>query len=191
MTYAGKFYNELAISQVQVPVTKSFLFFKWKSTKTLFHLERPLVYFSRELNGFIVVPKNFLTDLASHPIKMLGFAPPYESNPPAVCHDELYSLCFFFKLNIDGSFSYTQLAKNEKARKEFDRVLKEALLVAGFTKFDAFCWYHAVRLGGKGAWLEKDDTPDLTFDIDYLQSLKLPDSLLKEVRRAEAKLSEF
>lgn len=185
-----QFINELAVSEKNIAMQKKFLFFKWTSHKTVFQLVHPLVYWSPLLNGFVIVPKNFWTDYASHPIKFLGFSPPYETNRPATCHDELYSLRFFFPIT-NSKYKFYIPPKNELWRDMFDNVLREALIAAGLEKFRAKLWFFAVRAGGEGPWMSVEESPDLTFEIDYLKTLGLPKEILDAVEKAESSLAQF
>lgn len=185
------FYNELATVEKSCTVEKKFLFFKWKSRKTIFQLTQPLVYWSPILNAFVVVPKNFWTDYASHPIKALGFSPPYETNRGAVIHDELYSLRFYFIRQDDGKFVFLVVPKTPTWRDIFDTVLKEAIEACGLENFRAWAWFFAVRAGGKGAWTSVESSPDLDFDIKYLRTLGLPFELIEACEKAQSKLKQF
>lgn len=188
---SAKFYNELATIEKSIVQEKKFLFFKYKSSKTIFQLTQTLVYWSPFLNAFVVAPKNLWTDYASHPIKVLGFSPPYETNRGAVVHDELYSLRFYFIKQDDGSFVFFVAPKTATWRDIFDNVLKEAIEACGLEHFRAWAWFFAVRAGGKGAWLSVESSPDLDFDIEYLKTLDLPSELIYACSKAQDKLKNF
>lgn len=183
------FVNTLSVRMVTIPVERKFLWiFKWKQQKTFFHLERPLVYESKVLGGFVIVPADFWTDLASHPIITLGFAPPYDSAPAAVVHDLLYSLRFYFKENeITGEWEMKYITD----RRLSDMVLAEALEAVGFTGIRAWMWYQGVRFGGKGAWSSREDAPDLRFDVDYIKTLSIPTELKSKMAQFEKELARF
>lgn len=97
-------------------------------------LTTPLVYDSELLGGAIIVPKDFVTDLASIPqflwsvISPLG---PYDAG--AVLHDWLYQVG---KVN----------------RGQADGVFREAMKVCNVNEAQEMILYRGVRLGGWLAW---------------------------------------
>jgi hypothetical protein len=83
-------------------------------------------YYSAILDKVIVVGKNFITDLASVPRPLWWIYPPSGKYDLAVVlHDWLF---------------WNQLCTFEQA----NRVLQEAMIVCGCSKFDADAFYHAV-----------------------------------------------
>lgn len=85
-----------------------------------------------------VVPKDFITDLASVPRPMWAFYPPNDTRTirAAIIHDYLYS----------GSISVD--------RQEADSILYDALITQGVSRFTAFKYWVAVRLFGKSYFTE-------------------------------------
>lgn len=86
--------------------------------------------------GRLVVPKGFLTDLASIPRALRNlpaFDPDGLSRRPAVVHDWLYQVQSHPKLWCDG-------------------FLRDAMIAEGCSKADAEAFYEAVHLFGQSSW---------------------------------------
>lgn len=99
----------------------------------LYRLLSPLVYHSK-LFGTIVAPHGYVTDLASVP--RLPFA--YllaggKASEAGIIHDWLYS-------------------SHQLTREQSDAVLREAIMVMGYSKTLANTMWLAVRVGGSSHW---------------------------------------
>jgi hypothetical protein len=104
----------------------------------MWQLVEPLIYDSHE-NGRIVVPKGFLTDLASIPPIFTPALPINDLHrPAAVVHDMLYTDCAINGIEI--------------ARKVADGILYEAMEDVKETEWKARVIYAGVRVGGWLFW---------------------------------------
>lgn len=85
-----------------------------------------------------VVPKGFITDLASVPRPMWAFYPPNDTRTirAAVFHDYLYS----------GSIDIT--------REEADSILYDSLIFQDVSRFTAFKYWLAVRVFGESHFMK-------------------------------------
>ena len=105
----------------------------------LWKLGKPLIYSTPE--GFIHIPKDFITDGASAPWLTWSLCPPmggYHAEA-AVFHDYLYS-----KDSDDDRIKLT--------RRKADAYFLDAMLENGTSKFRAYSIFYAVRLSGKGSY---------------------------------------
>ena len=91
-----------------------------------------------ESNEVIVVPKGFITDLASVPRVFWVIYPPDGTyTNAAVVHDFLYSV-----VGVRGRYT----------RKQCDNIFLEAMKVVGVPAWRRWILYSAVRIGGSIAW---------------------------------------
>ena len=105
-----------------------------------------LVYFVGEKNSKdrIIVPKGFITDLASVPWPASMFIPKSgKFNSAAVLHDYLYSIL--------GEIVEPNNIK-KRLRKECDSIFIESMKVLGVRWFKCKIMYRAVRLFGGFVW---------------------------------------
>ncbi len=114
-----------------------------ESTRALFQLREEFRYLS-DTFGEIVVPAGFVTDFASIPRAALWYVD--DDDPcilfPSVIHDYLYTRRGDLGLGSRVTFS----------REQADQVLREAMLVCGARKAQAFVVYLAVRARGGSRW---------------------------------------
>ncbi|WP_353192090.1 DUF1353 domain-containing protein [Pandoraea pnomenusa] len=100
-------------------------------------LKRALVYQSDVADETFVVPRGFVTDLASVPrLPIVYWLTGGTSNEAAVVHDWLYT---------------TKPVSRETA----DRVLREASAVTCVPTWRRWLMYWGVRLGGASHWIPK------------------------------------
>jgi hypothetical protein len=134
----SKFSTELLLRALSAAEVKAA-----ESDRQLYVLASELRYES-DLFGEIVVPAGFVTDFASIPRAALWYV---DDDDPAilfasVVHDYLYT-----KKGDLGRGTNLILS-----RQNADEVLREAMLVSGARKAQAFVVYSAVRLGGGSHW---------------------------------------
>jgi hypothetical protein len=112
---------------------------QFKQGRQLYRLDAPLEYRSDLLNTTIVVPKDFITDMASVPkLPLAWLIAGGTANEAAVIHDWLYSA------HAVGDRPVT--------RAEADAVFREAIPASKDPNAPAGLMWLAVRLGGWGAW---------------------------------------
>jgi hypothetical protein len=100
----------------------------------LYVLDTPLSYQSDIASATITVPAGFVTDMASVPrIPFIYMLLDGRADLAGVPHDYMYST---------GAMS----------RKMADKILYEACLVIGMSKFAAWAIYAGVRVGGSGRY---------------------------------------
>lgn len=111
--------------------------------RQLYVVMAPFVYES-DLMGVITVPSGFVTDFASIPRIAWRWLDPEDPCVcyPSVVHDYLYSL--------RGRLS----EREEFTREQADRVLREAMEIAGARLDQRAIVYHAVRMFGGSHWKE-------------------------------------
>lgn len=112
---------------------------KWRT-------DRQFTYFvGTKISGIkIVVPKGFVTDLASVPWPASMLIPKSgRFNQSAVLHDFLYS-------------KRGKVNNREYSRAKCDLIFLEAMQVLGVHWFKRKIMYRAVRLGGWAAWNKKE-----------------------------------
>jgi hypothetical protein len=86
---------------------------------------------------YFIVPKGYVTDLASIPRLFWNIVPPNlsEAQQASVIHDYIYSHLYWY------------YSKNYA-----DRLLRDLMKKDGASKFVYTLFYTAVRCGGKGGW---------------------------------------
>lgn len=93
----------------------------------------------------LIIPKGFVTDLASVPRIFWNIYPPFgKYTEAAVIHDYGYR---FAGAYIGGSHLYT--------KKEVDNLFRDAMKLCGVGVFSRFILYQAVSKFGKGSFLRR------------------------------------
>lgn len=114
-----------------------------ESPRQLYQLREEFRFLSAEF-GEIAIPIGFVTDFASIP--RLAFAYLDPEDPVilfgSVVHDYIYTRRG--DLGLGTKFTFT--------RADADKVLREAMLLCGARKAQAWVVYQAVRLGGGSHW---------------------------------------
>lgn len=122
----------------------------WRDGRPLWKTLTPLRYASARLGAVVVIPAEFITDLASTPRWLLAWWIAGGRAPrPAVLHDYPYQAGEY--MLVDG----TTLAVT---RAETDAVLDEAMAadpMSGTGTATRWLMWAAVRLGGRGVWSDK------------------------------------
>lgn len=104
-----------------------------------FTLLAPLVYDSDVLHSSVVVPVQFVTDLASIPRGLWNILPPIGGyDEAAVIHDYLYKTGKVLNRSIE--------------RGDADKTLLEAMEICGVGRFQRWTIYAGVRAGGWLTW---------------------------------------
>ena len=114
-----------------------------ETDRQLYQLREEFRFVSAEF-GEIVVPIGFITDFASIPRAALWYV---DDDDPvilfaSVIHDYLYTRRGDLGLGTRVTFT----------REDADRVLREAMLLCGARRAQAWVVYSAVRLGGGSHW---------------------------------------
>lgn len=113
------------------------------------------VFWSARLQSVVIVPRWFITDLASIPKPArIIVTKSGKSKLPALVHDVLY----FMHSNFPESVTYS--------RKTADKVLRDFCEYRGMGKFVSSLVYAGVRVGGSEAFRSKDEAflPDTLKD---------------------------
>lgn len=128
----------------------------WRDGRAVWWTLRPLRYRSALLPGVVVVPAEFITDLASVPRAPFAFwLTGGRGTRAAVLHDFPYQ--FGFWLRADGGRLYVP-------KSLADAVFHESLRadpISGAGPVAARFMYAGVRLGGRGIWREASRTSEL------------------------------
>ena len=122
-----------------------------KGGKTIYRLNNPLVYQSKNL-GKIIVPTFFYTDLASVPrVPLIYMIWGNRAHREAVLHD----------------FLYRKDAKPQLSFSEANNIFKEAMISRG----QPFYIYHpmwlGVTLGGKSSYHRMNVMDKFKLDVEY------------------------
>ncbi len=114
-----------------------------------FSLVAPLIFFYAALGGYFVVPRGFVTDLASIPQVVQNVIPKLGRwNMAAVLHDLLYKFNGAVPLfRPDGSMFNTVIERDMA-----DRILLEAMTVSDVDPIHRALIYENVSKFGTGAW---------------------------------------
>jgi hypothetical protein len=132
------------VSQFLTPPVLRVLRGQFRKGRQLFSLEYELQYESDLLGGTLVIPKGYVTDLASVPrLPLTWLLAGGTGAEPSLPHDFLY-----FTREFDGK---------PITRSKADSVFLEALRVSEDIYAPAWLMYLAVRVGGGGAW--RDEGP--------------------------------
>lgn len=106
-------------------------------------LAAPLVW--KDASGTILVPKGFITDLASIPRVLRGL-PPLDvdglSRRPGVLHDWAYA------------------ARREQGKDAADLLLRDGLIAEGASEVEAEAYYRAVWMFGGEPWADDAKGPE-------------------------------
>lgn len=135
----------------QEPEQNIFLEYDTETRNKFSWTTKPYVIFSLTLNGYIIVPRNFYHDRASHPAKWFGMEAGTWSLEQAICHDWLYETGLY--MNRDGFIE--EIPRTDEGRQLADQVLFE--LISYFDNdLTATTWYLSVRSFGKKRWYGPD-----------------------------------
>lgn len=98
------------------------------------------------IENILIVPKGYITDLASVPRVCWGFIAPFDVARPAVCHDILYE-------KINAKIIHLDKKSIDRLRTLADKIFLQGMnatepLVASWKKYSA---YYAVRAFGRFA----------------------------------------
>ncbi|HWO71679.1 MAG TPA: DUF1353 domain-containing protein, partial [Actinomycetota bacterium] len=125
----------------------------WRHDRPVWMTLSPLRYWSVRVGTIVVVPAEFVTDLASVPRWPLAwFVAGGRAPRPAVLHDYAYQSGHLLSAE-DGR-------PIELTRREADAVFWEAMLADpedGTNRLTAWLMWAAVRAGGRGAWARRSD----------------------------------
>lgn len=113
---------------------------------TQWHVVNTPMFYSERFRLLVVVKPPFTTDLASVP-RLAWWLIPRDDKAivePAVFHDWLYA-----NHGLNGLFT----------RRQCDRLLSDAMIVAGAPWWKRHVVYWAVRLGGWHAWRRRSVQP--------------------------------
>lgn len=149
----GKFLNSLEMKQIQSATP---------TRKALYVLTEDLVYRSNTLNTTIIVPKGFVTDLASMPrIPILYALLGDLAHAAAVLHDFLYTIPH--KPSKDSCLEVTRAMADKVLRgaivdgmlieSDEDKRIQYALDLIQYVLI-ADCFWVGVRIGGASHWKE-------------------------------------
>lgn len=107
-------------------------------------------YHSDRFHCDVTVTPPFRTDLASVPRFAWLLIPRDDKNivEPAVFHDWLYAHCGLVKLPSKAPYTFTPIL----TRQQCDRLLSDAMKLAGAPWWKRHVVYLAVRLGGRKPW---------------------------------------
>lgn len=97
-----------------------------------YQVEEDIEY--KVFGGELIVPKGFITDLASIPLQLQGVIPKrglYDAG--AILHDYLYSSQSVYPIN----------------REDSDKIFYKVMIECGVDKKTAMLFYNAVRVGGE------------------------------------------
>ncbi|WMT90527.1 DUF1353 domain-containing protein [Pelagibacterium sp. H642] len=123
-----------------------------KEGRSLWGLQRPLVYTTGDAGDTITVPAGFVTDLASVPRWAWTLIPP--DGPwvkAAIIHDYLYDTG---GTGIWKGHDASITRPRPYTRAEADAIMKEAMENRGVGRFFRTLIYLAVRIGGGPGWKE-------------------------------------
>lgn len=124
-----------------------------------FSLLAALIFFSVELDGYLVVPKGFKTDLASIPQAVQNVVPKLGRwNRSAVLHDCLYAYNGATPL-FKGSVTTTpefpfKVTGGHFTKNDADHLLDEAMFEDDVDPVHRRLIYEGVHFGGDAAWNE-------------------------------------
>ena len=123
----------------------------WKDGRAVWHTLAPLRYRSDLLQATVIIPAEFVTDLASTPRwPVLWLATGGRGTRSAVVHDFAYVFTFYWLLEDAGTWTRCPVQKTV-----VDEVFHESLLadpISGANRVRAWEMYVGVRLGGRGGW---------------------------------------
>jgi hypothetical protein len=98
--------------------------------------------------SWIIVPKDFTTDLYSIPTIARILLQTSEENPiAAIIHDYLYANKGNITIEVNN-----QLVPYTYSRKNCDKLFKVIMTLTGVPRWKIFCMYTAVKFGGKIGW---------------------------------------
>lgn len=125
-------------------LTKEVRLDMFRSEPALYRLLAPVVYQSDVADDTFVVPKGFVTDLASVPrVPIAYWLAGGTSNEASIVHDYLYS-------------------SHKTTRAVADAVLREASAVTGVPTWRRWIIWAGVRLGGGSHWGSRVAKPTST-----------------------------
>lgn len=131
----------------------------WQEGRPLWETLAPLRYQSDRLGATLIIPAEFITDLASVPRwPLLWWAAGARGTRSAVIHDFAYQFGFWWFLN--GARWWQQYVERATA----DEIFWESLIadpIAGVTRWRAWQMWAAVRMGGRGIWTNQERRSDL------------------------------
>ena len=127
----------------------------WKSGRSIWKTHNKLCYESELLGTKIIVPKDFITDLASVPrLPLLWLATGGRGIRSAVIHDFAYQFGFWL----------TSKDRIDVSKRLADDVFHESLLadpISGAGRIRAWEMWFGVRVGGRGMWSSKKRVSEL------------------------------
>lgn len=127
----------------------------WKSGRAVWITRAPLRYESPRV-GAVTIPTDFITDLASVPrVAFAYWIAGGRGTRSAILHDFAYQFGYWFR----SAGSMIRVSKAE-ADTEF-RVSLLADPISGAGPIIASAMYAAVRIGGRGHWVNVKRTEDL------------------------------
>lgn len=127
------------MSRFLSPLKLTLLRGQFRSGRQLYQLDAPLRYESKLVGGVIVVPKDFVTDMASVPkLPLTWLIAGGTANEAAVIHDWLYTT--------------HAVGAKPVSRRQADAVFREAIPASEDPNAPAGLMWLAVRLGGWTSW---------------------------------------
>src|SRR3972149_2988028 len=122
----------------------------WKNGRPLWGTRAPLPHRSDLLQTTIIVPSEFITDVASVPrLPLVWLIAGGRGTRSAVVHDAAYQFGFWWIINQDSG----RWVRYEVNKSLTDEVFHESLLadpISGAGRVRAWEMYQAVRWGGRG-----------------------------------------